>query len=155
MTQPRYRCCDWTTRHYSNEHQNSVEKTDHERRAFENFYHKDEGDVAKDSSVVDLGIQHQWKEFYWGVHLQSRYALCPGGAGAHSQRLNEAIATGAVPVIFEDDVEVLPFENHHEAGDLWRRCVIKFNCIDGNFSKLNSSPIEDVADRLEDHLRGG
>ena len=45
------------------------------------------------------GSGQVWGNYYWRVLLQAKYALCPGGAGAHSQRLNEAIAAGAVPVI--------------------------------------------------------
>lgn len=39
-----------------------------------------------------------WRDYYWRVLLESSYALCPSGAGAHSQRINEAIAAGSVPV---------------------------------------------------------
>lgn len=54
------------------------------------------------ASAVLHGSEDRWKDrwgaYYWRVMLASRFVFCPGGAGAHSQRINEAIAAGAVPV---------------------------------------------------------
>lgn len=63
--------------------------------------------IGRDASINYLEPDHEagsnghvWGDYYWRVLLQSKYAFCPGGAGAHSQRLNEAIAAGAVPVLY-------------------------------------------------------
>jgi hypothetical protein len=75
---------------------------------------KDEFDLGADNAATNIHVAsliyldadqgagsngQVWGDYYWRVLLQAKYALCPGGAGAHSQRLNEAIAAGAVPVI--------------------------------------------------------
>jgi hypothetical protein len=54
--------------------------------------------ASSSSKRSNSGGGGQWRDYYWRTLLHSHYALCPSGAGAHSQRINEAIAAGAVPV---------------------------------------------------------
>ena len=126
-------------------------RPDHDRRlAFERAQNQNQHSDDEHAEYHNSEGGRRWKHFYWGTHLRSHYALCPGGAGAHSQRLNEALAAGAVPVVFHaDDIEVLPFEDHPEVALLWHRCAIQVGSIDGADGVLKT-----LIHLLESHLRG-
>ena len=57
-------------------------------------------------------------ERYNETLLESRYSLCPSGAGPSSIRLWESLATGTIPVLLADTID-LP---HHP---LWREAIIQ------------------------------
>jgi len=52
--------------------------------------------------------------------LSSRYSLCPSGSGPNSIRFWEALATGSIPILLADTLE-LP---QHE---LWDSAIVKLN----------------------------
>jgi hypothetical protein len=74
--------------------------------------------TAPDAMVADLRDYKHWTGPYDGTQLsaqkkycqimaESRFALCPGGAGASSIRFFEAMEMGVAPVVISDTV-VLP-----------------------------------------------
>jgi hypothetical protein len=52
--------------------------------------------------------------------INSRYSLCPSGSGPNSIRFWEALATGSIPILLADTLE-LP---QHE---LWDSAIVKLN----------------------------
>lgn len=60
------------------------------------------------------------REFYNEIMMRSRYTLCPSGSGPNSIRLWEALATGSIPVILSDTLE-LPKHKLWNDATLWVR----------------------------------
>jgi hypothetical protein len=67
------------------------------------------GDVVVEDTTTsyeyftDCGQKHQeMQAHFWKILSQSKFALCPRGAGASSIRLFEAMHAGVAPVIFSD-----------------------------------------------------
>lgn len=69
----------------------------------------------------------QNKQYYKRVLEQSRFSLCPSGAGPASIRIYESLACGAIPVILADT-----FRFPQVKGVDWNECVINIKEKDYN-----------------------
>lgn len=86
-----------------------------------------------------LLLTHQYNQ----TILNSRYSLCPSGAGPNSLRLWESLAVGSIPIILADTLE-LP---EHP---LWRQsCLIIPEREVGNLMEL----IDQISKEREDEMR--
>ena len=71
----------------------------------------------------------QNKQYYKNVLEQSRFSLCPSGAGPASIRIYESLACGAIPVILADT-----FRFPQVKGVDWSECVV--NIKEGNYRDM-------------------
>lgn len=75
--------------------------------------------------------EHDKKTFRYNTILSdSKFSLCPVGAGPNTLRFWESIAVGSIPVIFSDDLAV--FEAFEWGGELLENCIIYNNDISQN-----------------------
>lgn len=97
--------------------------------------------------------EHQQKTMrYNSILSDSKFSLCPEGAGPNTLRFWESIAVGAVPVIFSKD---LSFFNEHNIGrKIIESLVIWDSQIDRNlFDYLSNINFLDI-ERKSDILKG-
>lgn len=71
----------------------------------------------------------QNKQYYKHVLQQSRFSLCPSGAGPSSIRIYESLACGAIPVILADT-----FRFPRVKGVDWTKCVV--NIKEDNYKNM-------------------
>lgn len=66
---------------------------------------------------------HDEKTFkYNSILSDSRFSLCPEGAGPNTLRFWESIAVGSIPVIFSDDLAIL--KEHPLGKEIYEHCVL-------------------------------
>jgi hypothetical protein len=76
------------------------------------------GDFNLEANLGDLS----GAESYNDLLCQSKFALCPVGAGPNTLRFWEAIAAGSVPVLFDDDLAI--FNKSEIYQDLLSNCIV-------------------------------
>jgi len=81
-------------------------------------------------------------EEYNEILLNSRYSLCPSGTGPNSIRLWESLATGSIPILLSDNLE-LP--KHHlwnesiiiiKENEMKRNCLLLYNYFKNNYKNF-------------------
>lgn len=85
------------------------------------------GDFNLEANLGDLS----GAESYNDLLCQSKFALCPVGAGPNTLRFWEAIAAGAVPVLFNDDLAI--FNKSEIYQNLLSNCIVWRKPISNDF----------------------
>lgn len=76
--------------------------------------------TGKSTTEFDTYLAEQNKVYYNRILKNSRYSLCPSGAGPASIRFYESLACGSIPIILADTWK-LPVVN----GVDWDKCTIR------------------------------
>ena len=95
---------------------------------FNNIVYSEKQNVKKELNESKLHSNNTQE--YNKLLLESRFSLCPSGSGPNSIRLWESLATGSIPIILADTLE-LP---EHE---LWENTILRVKeCDIGNLSQI-------------------
>lgn len=76
--------------------------------------------TGKTTTKYEEYLSSQYKVYYNNVLKNSRFSLCPSGAGPSSIRIYESLACGAIPVILADTLQLPKLK-----GVDWSDCVIR------------------------------
>ncbi|WP_342804833.1 exostosin family protein [Alteromonas sp. M12] len=93
--------------------------------------------------------EHNQKTFkYNSILSDSKFSLCPIGAGPNTLRFWESIAVGSIPVIFSDDLAA--FSELSFGEELLNNVFLWNEEVDSDlFTTLNNLPADEVAKRSE------
>ena len=93
--------------------------------------------------------EHHKKTFrYNSILSDSKFSLCPEGAGPNTLRFWESIAVGSIPVIFSDDLSIFHYDVHGKF--LLENCVHWEDGVDINlFEYLNSLSLETLEEKAK------
>ena len=80
-------------------------------------------------SSVKKYINKEKSIFYRDILSRSRFSLCPSGTGPTSIRFLESLGSGAIPVIFSDNMMLPDF-----LGINWKECSVKV--LEKDYDKL-------------------
>lgn len=91
--------------------------------------------------------EHHQKTFrYNSILSDSKFSLCPEGAGPNTLRFWESIAVGSIPVIFSEDLAI--FDESEVAGDILKSCVVWEESISQTlFNSLSDMDDADLQNR--------
>jgi len=85
--------------------------------------------TGKTTAAFESYQADQNKQYYKRVLQQSRYSLCPSGAGPSSIRIYESLACGAIPIILADT-----FRFPRVKGVDWNECCV--NIKESNYQDM-------------------
>lgn len=95
--------------------------------------------------------EHQQKTFrYNNILSNSKFSLCPEGAGPNTLRLWESIAVGSIPIIFSDDVSI--FSEDETGKEILKNILIWNKTIDSNLfyflSNIDPTEAQEKSEQL-------
>jgi len=101
--------------------------------------------TGKKTAAFESYQADQNKQYYKRVLQQSRFSLCPSGAGPASIRIYESLACGAIPVILADS-----FRLPHVKGVDWKECCV--NIKESEYKDMRNI-LNDISPGQEQKMR--
>ena len=101
--------------------------------------------TGKKTAAFEKYRAEQNKQYYKRVLQQSRFSLCPSGAGPSSIRIYESLACGSIPVILADT-----FRFPNVKGVDWSECVV--NIKEDNYKDMRNI-LKTINQNKEEEMR--
>lgn len=104
------------------------------------------GDFKLEANLGDLSGAESYNELL----CQSKFALCPVGAGPNTLRFWEAVAAGTIPVLLNDDLAV--FNKSQSFQDILSNCIVWHKPISSELIDLLEAYDPDKAETQSKNL---